>query len=502
MIAYTWNAQSRLWEAQAEIVPPGLTSHDSFGQSVAFRYESTSDRWLLAAGSQSRNTSEPNTGTAYIFELDPSGKWELQAELLPEPLVPEGWFGTDVTWLEAGVRDLLVVGGPGSEANGLPGHAYVFEQDSNGIWEQRSRLTAPDGGQPNGAFAWSTDAAESDGVTVLAIGEPVFNFVRDVAPGTVWFYRFEPVASDWILEAEIQAPDPYAQDLFGWSVSLGAVTGEPGITHRAVVGRPHDGGFGAPEGPGAAFVYIREVSGVWRLEQRIEPPYTNPQTQEFGWSVDVEKVGASKLIVGGPVDNTFGQYAGSAFVFKRNQQGTWIPIQRLDGRDEDAGDGFGWGVALGNGRSDGVAVVGASATQCSGGTQYDSVGAVYSFDLEPGEGSTCPPPVLTLQKIPDCSSGSGGELEVRWFQATPDRSARVAILYGRRTGGFVIPNGNPCAGTSLGLGALELQVAFTGSAGQFGAGRVIANIPRAACGGYLQLVDIARCEVSNVVRIE
>ena len=102
----------------------------------------------------------------------------------------------------------------------------------------------------------------------------------------------------------------------------------------------------------------------------------------------------------------------------------------------------------------------------------------------------------------DRASGPRGELEVRWFQATPDQRARIAILFGKRTGHFAIPNGNPCAGTELGLSAQALQVAFVRSAGQFGAGRLTTTIPRSACGGYLQLLDLTRCELSNVVRIE
>ncbi len=499
---YVLDSQSGEWQFEAHIIPPGLQRSDSFGQSVELRYNPAVDGWQLAVGSQSRSTSEPYSGTAYVFTLNPQGVWELEQEILPDPVIPYGWFGTDVSWATYDGRTFLTVGAPGSESLELPGQTYIYERDGNGTWQQRHVLTSPDGPHPDGAFGRSVDAVESAGVTVLAVGEPVYNYVRHIAPGTVFFYRFEPSTDDWVVEAQFQAPDPYEQDLFGWSLSVGAANDDPNLTHRVIVGRANDGGFGLDVGPGAAFSYVRDLSGEWTLEQRIEAPYPNPNVQQFGWSVDLQKVGASTLAVGGPNDTTYGLYSGSAFVLVRDSNGLWVPSQRLYGQDVDVGDAHGWDVTLGNGESAGLAMVGASGTHCPGGSQEDSVGAVYSFDLNPGQPGNCPPPVLTLQKVPDCFSGPGGEIEVRWFQATPDQRARIALLYAKRTGNFVIPNGNPCSGTALQLGQLGLQVAHTGSAGQFGAGRIKRTVPRSVCGGYLQLVDITRCATSNVVRIE
>lgn len=499
---YLLDSQSVQWRFEANLEPPGLQRSDSFGESVEFHHDLTADQWFIAAGSDGRHTSEPYAGIAHVFNLNSQGVWQLEAELLPDPVIAYGAFGTDISWATHGTRTFVVVGAPGSESVGLPGTTYVYERDSQGAWQQRDVLTSPDGPHANGAFGWDIDSAASQGVTVLAIGEPVFNFVPQVAPGTVFFYRFDPSTDEWVVEAQFQAPDPVQQDLFGWSVSVGAVNDDPTITHRAIVGSPHHGGSGAPIGPGSAFSYVRDLTGSWSLEQHIEPPYANLNEQEFGWSVDIEKDGASRFVAGGPNDTTYGLYSGSAFAYDRDSNGAWAPTHRLFGRDTDAGDTYGWDVVLGSGASDQQAFVGALGKECPGGSQQDSVGAAYVFDLNPGEPGNCPPPVLTLQKVPDCAGGQGGEIEVRWFQATPDRRARIAILFGRRTGNFVIPNGNPCAGTPLGLGSLDLQVAFIGSAGDFGAGRILGTIPRSACGAYLQLVDVSRCKTSNVVRIE
>ncbi|MCC6907969.1 MAG: FG-GAP repeat protein [Phycisphaerales bacterium] len=492
----------RHWEFEAVLRPGDLTAFDAFGSAVAFLRDEQGNEPLLACGSQSKSDLAPSAGKSYVFALNGSGEWIEQAAVLPDVMVEYGWFGRALAWATASQRTFVIVGAPGSDGHGVLGSVYAFRQDGQGNWNQAAHLQAPDGTSDN-SFGLTLDAVEGNGQTLLAVGAPGQGYVGNRQPGTAYFYRFDPVNEQWTLEAQFEAPQPVDQDFFAYDVALGLVNDIPGVTHRAAVGRPHEGGGGAPTGSGAVYIYDRHEDGTWTLQAHLTPPVANPGPIRFGWALDIEEVGAHRLIVGAPVDSAFGSASGSGFVFERDGgTGAWNPVQVLFGHDTDGNDLFGSELILGNGASAGQAIVGAEQWNCRDRGDEFTVGAVYSFDLDPGSGGACPPPVLTLQKVPDCSSGLGGELEVRWFQATPDRSARVAILFGRRTGGFVIPNGNPCAGTPLGLGSLELQVAFTGSSGQFGAGRVKTSIPRAACGGYLQLLDVTRCATSNVVRIE
>lgn len=105
-------------------------------------------------------------------------------------------------------------------------------------------------------------------------------------------------------------------------------------------------------------------------------------------------------------------------------------------------------------------------------------------------------PSLTIEAV--CPSG--GPIRVAWTDATP--GGQVALIFARNTGSFAIPNGRPCAGTALGLGANQLQIAFQGSAGPNGSRTLNSNTGSGACGGYLQLLDLTTCGTSNVVRIE
>ncbi|GEM_PF-1743531 len=496
------DSQSRDWLYESEIRPADLDSPDAFGHSVELHYDELRDRWVLAAGSPSKSSLAPSAGKAYVYELNGQGQWVAQSEVLPNQVTSREWFGNKVIWATVNGRTFLVVGAPGSDGHQIVGSVYAFEQDEQGLWTQQARLQAP-GGLPENAFGFALGSAESSTATILVVGAYSHAHVPNPRPGSAYFYRFDESRNEWLLESQFAAPNPVNSDLFGFDVDVKAVVDLPGFTHRAAIGRPAEGGGGSSVGPGAIYTYLRRVGGEWELESRIGPPRLNETEGRFGWSVDFDSEDPNRLLAGAPNSGEFDRESGSAYVIERDpNQGEWRATEGLWGQQQDAYDAFGADVAFGNGASAESVVIGALATQCPGGSQLNSIGAAYSFDLNPGNGGDCPAPVITLQKVPDCSSGPGGEIEVRWFQATPDQRARIALLYAKRTGNFIIPNGNPCSGTSLQLGQLGLQVAYVGSAGQFGAGRLKRTVPRSVCGGYLQLVDVTRCATSNVVRIE
>lgn len=107
-------------------------------------------------------------------------------------------------------------------------------------------------------------------------------------------------------------------------------------------------------------------------------------------------------------------------------------------------------------------------------------------------------PPLTLDV--DATCPGGGPIRVSWSNATP--GGQIALLYARNTGNFPIPQGNPCAGTPLGLGTNQLQVAYQGGGGANGSRTLNANAGSGVCGGYFQLLDVPTCRTSNVVRAQ
>lgn len=105
-------------------------------------------------------------------------------------------------------------------------------------------------------------------------------------------------------------------------------------------------------------------------------------------------------------------------------------------------------------------------------------------------------PILSVA----ASCPTGGPIRVGWSQATP--AAPIGIVFARSTGSVRIPPGNPCAGTELGLSTDQLRLVYQGTAGPEGSRTLISTVGPGACGAYLQLLDIARCNLSNVARIE
>lgn len=91
-----------------------------------------------------------------------------------------------------------------------------------------------------------------------------------------------------------------------------------------------------------------------------------------------------------------------------------------------------------------------------------------------------------------------GPVTVSWSGAQP--GGRQALLFASIRGSFRIPQGQPCAGTVLGLGSNQLRIVTppgvfsTGN----GSGSLQGNAGPAVCGGFLQLIQAGNCQTSNV----
>lgn len=152
----------------------------------------------------------------------------------------------------------------------------------------------------------------------------------------------------------------------------------------------------------------------------------------------------------------------------------------------------GWGVAIGDGGD--VFVVGTTGSSEFVGRRNSFYGGLYDGYLVKIKVAA----TSTLTVTATCPTG--GPIQVSWTDATP--GGQIALLFARDTGSFAIPNGRPCAGMILGLGANQLQIVYQGSAGLNGSRTLNANAGPAACGGYIQLLDVSTCGTSNVARIE
>lgn len=100
----------------------------------------------------------------------------------------------------------------------------------------------------------------------------------------------------------------------------------------------------------------------------------------------------------------------------------------------------------------------------------------------------------------EASCPDGGPIGISWTGATS--GGWVVLLNALNEGSLTLPHFAPCAGTTLGLGSQHIQTVWQGPAGNNGSGSIQDSAGPRACGTYLQLLDLATCETSNVVPIE
>ncbi len=158
------------------------------------------------------------------------------------------------------------------------------------------------------------------------------------------------------------ASDAQAGDVFGNSV---AVSGDNAIV----------GARGASIG-GAAYVFQRSQGGAdnWGEVRKLTASDAQAGDQ-FGWSVAIS---GDTAVIGARLEDVGGSAAGAAYVFWRNESGAgnWGEVRKLTASDAQAGDQFGWSVAI----SGDTAVVGAHHEDAGG----DLAGAAYVFQRNEG----------------------------------------------------------------------------------------------------------------------
>jgi len=164
--------------------------------------------------------------------------------------------------------------------------------------------------------------------------------------------------AEWLEQAKIQASDKEAGDLFGKSV---AISGD-GTT--AIVGAWYEDTGGSQAG--AAYIFTRSGTD-WSEQAKILSSDTQAYGN-FGRSVALSGDG-NTAIVGSAVDlNT----VGAAYIFTRSGT-SWSEQAKIQASDKEAGDLFGYSVAI---SSDGTTAIVGAYYEDTGGS---NAGAAYIF---------------------------------------------------------------------------------------------------------------------------
>ena len=219
--------------------------------------------------------------------------------------------------------------------------------------------------QPDDFFGKSV-AVSGDTAVVGASGEDAGG---SFAGAAYIVQRDEGGAGNWGEVNKLLASDAQAGDNFGESV---AVSGD-----AAVVGAYlEDAGGGQA---GAAYVFESDRGGADNWGEVEKLTASDAQAGDwFGFSVAAS---GDTTVVGAQGEAAGGEFAGAAYVFDRDQGGAanWGEVKKLTASDAQAGDFFGFSVAV----SGDIAVAGASGED-AGGTD---AGAAYVFQRNEGGAS-------------------------------------------------------------------------------------------------------------------
>lgn len=381
-----------IWVQEAKLTATDAAAFDRFGRSVAI------DGDHIVVGAIHATGVGSDTGSAYVFRRDDNGTpldpgddgWTQESKLTAADGFPFDDFGVSVAisgdWVVVGAYRSDDVCPENPDCNS--GTAYMFRHDDNAtpsdptddIWIPEGKLTA-------------LDAAEDDhfGLAVAIAGDRVVvgAFLSDdggTDSGSAYVFRLDdnetpldPGDDEWIQEFELTPSDPAEGDSFGISVSI--TTG--GTGDRIIVGSHHNDD--TAEDSGSAYIFRRDDNETpadpsddfWVEEDRLIAP--DPAAgDKFGESASIS---GDRAVVGSRFDDAVGEDSGSAYVFRREDNGTptdasddfWVPEIRLEALDQAEGDHFGVSVAIRGDR----AIVGAWRDEDAGA----SSGSAYMFSV-------------------------------------------------------------------------------------------------------------------------
>ncbi|HEY0939676.1 MAG TPA: hypothetical protein VGE08_06230 [Steroidobacter sp.] len=200
--------------------PTNQSRNQQFGSQVSLsgdgRTMAVSDVWYFGGSEWPWYGS----GAVYVYRLV-SNTWRLEAKLEPPAARGYDFFGTDVALDIDG--DTLAVGAQyeGYEAPSQdpgPGSVFVYKR-RNGTWSQEARLRASRP-QDNASFGRVVEISASG--DVIAVGAPYeaidVDGITQADAGAV--YVFAKRAAEWTEQQALTAPNPQANDWFGWGVRL------------------------------------------------------------------------------------------------------------------------------------------------------------------------------------------------------------------------------------------------------------------------------------------
>lgn len=365
------------WLEETKLVSVDRGQGDGFGSVMAV----SGDYAIMGAQAEDHDlngfATMPNAGAAYIFKKNTAGDWVQAQKLIASDRDQDDRFGCSV----AISGNYAVVGAyfedvPGQTMWSHAGAAYIFEKNNQGNWVEVQKIVAP-----TREFEDYFGIEVAISVDYLIVGANredhdvnEANFL-DYA-GSAYIYERNS-SGQWQFAQKLVASDRGAFDYFGSAVAL--------VGNTAIVGSPLEdqnaNGSGSQNSAGSAYVFVRDSLGNWNQVQKIIASDWNAGDQ-FGSQIALDN---NFMVISSPFDdedasgNNSTIESGSAYIFKRLGNGSWIEDQKIVASDRYANDFYGSSVAISGTR----VMVGAAMEDddASGLNRKYSAGSAYVYEL-------------------------------------------------------------------------------------------------------------------------
>lgn len=304
-----------------------------------------------------------DSGAAYLFSCQGSGSCIATDRLVASDLSAGDQFGHSLALADTGAR--LLVGAPLSDSAVIDGGAaYFFERDDQTGWRFIDELLASNANSGDG-FGWSvamTDAgfAMAVGAFYEESGAPGVDGddSDNGTPGAGAVYTFVLEGQNIVPEHYLKASNPGAGDNFGYSVALSSTGDTLAVAANqedsAATGIDGDQSDNSASRSGAVYIFERVGKNLVQ-EAYIKAPNTDA-ADNFGYSIALSSRGDTLLVgaIGesgastgvGPADaDNERADSGALYGFTRTA-GVWSDAFFAKGSASDAGDYFGWSVAM------------------------------------------------------------------------------------------------------------------------------------------------------------
>ena len=328
--------------------------NDQFGVSVAI-----SDT-IAIVGAHLDDDNGDFSGSAYLYDIsDPVSPQQI-AKINPINGAAGEKFGISVAISDT----IAIIGAYRDNENGAAaGAAYIFDISDPANPIQIAKLLAFDGADGD-AFGWSVAFSGNKAV----IGAKWDDDNGDKS-GSAYLYNISDPTNPTHI-AKLLPGDGDADDEFGYSVATSGIT--------AIVGAHQNDDNGSNSGS----IYLFDTTTGMQLLKFL--PNDGEAGDQFGFSISVS---GTTAIVGANQDDDNGSDSGSAYLLDMSDPMNAVQTAKLQAEDGEAGDQFGYSVAL----ADTTAIVGARNDDDSG---IDS-GSAYLFGISDKQN-----PIQTAKVLP------------------------------------------------------------------------------------------------------